>query len=194
MKCQALLTDSPCLQVNRPVGCECSAASRHRAHGVSYCQVRRSSRHEEHHANVADTHPQAEESQRQQDEVLNAKQRCRVGARVVDAIDHGPVGQCQHLRHLVRSEDDAHVMPTPNGHGARVDGELALNAIARLDPQLIAIGRPERAAPVVVELVWRRSSTMRSWTACRVVTADLLLRSCPASRAIRALQPLADSR
>ena len=39
-------------------------------------------------------------------------------------------------------------MPTPCRHGARVDGELALNAIARLDPQLIAIGRPERAAPV----------------------------------------------
>ena len=90
MKFQALPIDSPCLQVDRPVACECSAASRHRAHGASRRQVRRSSRHEEHHANVADTHPQAEESQRQQDEVLNAKQRRRIGARVVDAIENAP--------------------------------------------------------------------------------------------------------
>ena len=54
MKCQALLIDSPCLQINRPVDCECSAALRDRAHSASRRKIHRCSGHEEHHANVAE--------------------------------------------------------------------------------------------------------------------------------------------
>jgi len=43
-------------------------------------------------------------------------------------------------------------MPAPRRHVAGVDGELALDAVWLLHPQLIAVSRAERASTIEVDI------------------------------------------
>lgn len=145
-------TGTPGLQVDRSIHLPSQAGTAGRASGNHRGQVHGRRGYERCHADVSELNARRQERTGQHDEVPGTDELKRVGTRVVDAVDRRPVDQRQHLRHLVRGDDQADLMPAPRRHVARVDRELAFDAVRWLDSYFVAVDWPERASTVEVHV------------------------------------------
>lgn len=115
-----------------PVHLGSPPGSRHGLPDAGRRQVPERSRYERHHVGITAKNGHRQKGGRQRHEVPGTDQLWRIGARVVDAIDRGPVGPNQYLRHAVPGDDEADLMPSARRHDAGVDGELALAPLSGL--------------------------------------------------------------